>query len=233
MATNTESTHCTTAVCGTRGGYAEDNTMAPNPTVWTLEVVSAKDLEAMDTGGTSDPYTIVQVAKETRKSKVIKKNLNPEWAETFELVVHDVNDTLKVSVWDKDLIDADDLKGETIIPLQDVVGKEVPQKWYTLYQESRVTGEIMLGIKLPKPEDPSEERVLIEWARPEEEDGVSAAKEKFYSQTQHHFNLESVCVPGFLKLPICTYSRSLVATLPELLTRLLTLSRCRSKLVQG
>jgi hypothetical protein len=177
-------------------------TMAPNPTVLTLEVVAAKDLEAMDTGGTSDPYTVVQVAKETRKTKVIKKNLNPEWAETFELVVNDVNDTLKVSVWDKDLIDADDLIGETMIPLQDVVGKEVPQKWYTLYHESRVTGEIMLGIKLPIPEDPTEERILIEWARPEEEeDGVSAAQEKFYSQTQHQFNLESTREHDTHKLP--------------------------------
>jgi hypothetical protein len=122
-----------------------------------LEVVAAKGLEAMDTGGASDPYTIVQVAKEQRKTKVIRKNLNPEWAETFELVVHDVNNTLKVSVWDQDLIDAHDFMGGIMIPLQSVVGQEVTQKWYTLYHASRVVGEIMLSIKLPKPEDPSEE----------------------------------------------------------------------------
>jgi len=179
-------------------GYA----MVQNRTL-TLEVVAAKGLEAMDTGGSSDPYTIVQVgpksngppvsffAKETRKTKVIKKNLNPEWDQSFELVVNDVNDTLKVSVWDRDLMDADDLIGETMIPLQDVVDQEVPQKWYTLHNESRVTGEIMLGIKLPKPENPPEKRIVIEWASPEEEeDGVSAAQEKFYSQKQHQFNKE-------------------------------------------
>jgi Ca2+-dependent lipid-binding protein len=49
-----------------------------------------------DSGGTSDPYVIVQVSNEKRKTKVIKKDLNPEWGEKFELVVNDVNDSLKV-----------------------------------------------------------------------------------------------------------------------------------------
>jgi ankyrin repeat protein/tetratricopeptide (TPR) repeat protein len=132
-------------------------------TVLTLEVVAAKGLEAKDSGGTSDPYTIVQVAKEKRKTKVIQKDLNPEWAEKFELVVNDVNDTLKVSVWDKDFIGSDDLIGETMIPLESVVGQKVPQKWYTLYHESRITGEIMLGMKLPKPEGyKSHEEIIAE-----------------------------------------------------------------------
>ena len=139
------------------GGEEKEGKAKHAPTVLTLEVVAAKGLEAMDTGGTSDPYTIVQVAKEKRKTKVIKKNLNPEWAETFEVVVNDVNDILKVSVWDQDLMDAHDFMGGIMIPLQSVVGQEVTQKWYTLYHESRVVGEIMLSIKLPKPEDPSEE----------------------------------------------------------------------------
>jgi hypothetical protein len=139
------------------GGEEKEGKAKHAPTVLTLEVVAAKGLEAMDTGGASDPYTIVQVAKEQRKTKVIRKNLNPEWAETFELVVHDVNNTLKVSVWDQDLIDAHDFMGGIMIPLQSVVGQEVTQKWYTLYHASRVVGEIMLSIKLPKPEDPSEE----------------------------------------------------------------------------
>jgi len=36
----------------------------------------------------------------------------------------DVNDMLKVQVWDKDLIGADDLIGETLIPLSTLVGKK-------------------------------------------------------------------------------------------------------------
>lgn len=54
------------------------------------------EFEQIFSGGTSDPYAIVQVSNEKRKTKVIKKDLNPEWAEKFELVVNDVHDTLKV-----------------------------------------------------------------------------------------------------------------------------------------
>lgn len=55
--------------------------------------------ERFGSGGTSDPYVIVQVSNEKRKTKVIKKDLNPEWAEKFELVVNDVHDSLKVLVF--------------------------------------------------------------------------------------------------------------------------------------
>lgn len=54
------------------------------------------EFEQIFSGGTSDPYAIVQVSNEKRKTKVIKKDLNPEWAEKFELVVNDVHDSLKV-----------------------------------------------------------------------------------------------------------------------------------------
>ena len=121
-------------------------------TVLTLHVVAGRGLEAKDSGGTSDPYAIVEVGKEKRKTKVIKKDLNPEWDEKFELVVTDVNSMLKVTIWDKDLIGSDDLIGETMIPLETIVGQKAPQKWFTLYNESRITGEVMLGMKMPKPE---------------------------------------------------------------------------------
>lgn len=60
---------------------------------------SRTQFERFGSGGTSDPYVIVQVSNEKRKTKVIKKDLNPEWAEKFELVVNDVHDSLKVLVF--------------------------------------------------------------------------------------------------------------------------------------
>jgi len=137
-------------------------------TILTLEVLAGRSLEAKDSGGTSDPYTIVQVGNEKRKTKVIKKDLNPQWSEKFELVVNDVNDSLRVSVWDKDLIGADDLIGETMIPLESIVGQKVPQKWYTLYAESRITGEVMLGLKLPKPEGYKSNEEIIQGVTPQD-----------------------------------------------------------------
>ncbi|EKX38147.1 hypothetical protein GUITHDRAFT_77473, partial [Guillardia theta CCMP2712] len=81
-------------------------------TILILDLVAGRGLEAMDSNGTSDPYAVIQVGSEKRKSKVIKKDLNPEWNEKFEMVVSDLNDSLRVSVWDKDLIGSDDLIGE-------------------------------------------------------------------------------------------------------------------------
>ena len=173
-------------------------------TVLTLDVVAAKGLEAKDSGGTSDPYAIVQVSKEKRKTKVIKKDLNPEWAEKFELVVNDVNDTLKVSVWDKDLIGSDDLIGETMIPLESIVGQKVPQKWYTLYCDSRITGEIMLGLKLPKPEGYKSNEEIIQDVTPQD---VSKEAEASLNQSNNSDSStamygQHVCTPPHIRIYI-------------------------------
>ena len=95
---------------------------------------AARNLEAMDSGGTSDPYAIAAVGKEKRKTKVVKKELAPEWNEKFEIIVEDLNLPLNLSVWDKDMIGSDDMIGETMIPLTPLVGSKQAAKWYTIYR---------------------------------------------------------------------------------------------------
>ena len=46
---------------------------------------------------------------------------------------------------------SDDLIGETMIPLSTIVGQKSAPKWYTIYRESRITGEVLLAMKLPRP----------------------------------------------------------------------------------
>jgi hypothetical protein len=54
-----------------------------------VTVLKGRDLTKMDFafkgGGKSDPYVLVKFGKETNKSEVIKKNLNPTW--NFKCVV--------------------------------------------------------------------------------------------------------------------------------------------------
>jgi Ca2+-dependent lipid-binding protein len=51
-----------------------------------LTVVEAKDLKAVDSGGTSDPYVkVMHNKKEILKTQVVKKNLNPSWNETVSI----------------------------------------------------------------------------------------------------------------------------------------------------
>ena len=52
-----------------------------------ISVIEAKALKAVDFGGTSDPYVVVDVGDMSKKTKYISKNLNPSWNEQFELCV--------------------------------------------------------------------------------------------------------------------------------------------------
>ena len=52
-----------------------------------LKILQAKNLLAMDLGGTSDPYVKVNLLPETGTTlctEVKHKNCNPKWNETFE-----------------------------------------------------------------------------------------------------------------------------------------------------
>ena len=119
--------------------------------VLTIGIIAARGLEAMDSNGTSDPYVVVHVGSEKRKTKVIQKELNPQWNEKFDILVTDVQGTLRLQVYDKDLIGSDDLIGETMIPISTFVGKKLTQKWYTIFNSSKVTGEVLVSLRLPNP----------------------------------------------------------------------------------
>ena len=154
-------------IYNTDAGSAEDSTeagaLSASPTghevvTLTAHVAAGRRLKAMDRNGFSDPYMVLQVGsassknkKRRRQTKVIKKNLAPEWNEQFEIDVHDLNEALTISVFDKDLIGAGDLIGETLLPLSTLVGNASPT-WHEIYHESVVTGEVLLGFNLPRPQ---------------------------------------------------------------------------------
>ncbi|KAL6993950.1 Protein C2-DOMAIN ABA-RELATED 4 [Sarracenia purpurea var. burkii] len=60
----------------------------------------------------SDPYVIVRHGKQKLKTRVIKKNLNPEWNDYLTLTVSDPNLPVKISVFDKDTFSFDDKMGD-------------------------------------------------------------------------------------------------------------------------
>jgi hypothetical protein len=132
----------------------------------TIAQLAGRALKAMDSSlfgaGTSDPYVTFTVAvgdsedKAKRvQTKVIKKNCNPEWLdETLQLQVSMadiVEGVLRVRVFDKDLVGADDLIGEVLVALSAVSAKEfVAPRWLPILDESQTkTGEIRLQLALP------------------------------------------------------------------------------------
>lgn len=50
-----------------------------------VKVLKAEDLASADMNGKSDPFVCLQLINQFRQTHTVYKNLNPEWAKTFEL----------------------------------------------------------------------------------------------------------------------------------------------------
>lgn len=60
----------------------------------------------------SDPYVVVKMAKQKLKTRVIKKDVNPEWNEDLTLSVSDPSIPVKLTVYDHDTFSKDDKMGD-------------------------------------------------------------------------------------------------------------------------
>ena len=49
-----------------------------------VELSHATNLESMDSNGFSDPYVVLKVAGQQRRSSTVQKTLNPKWKQHFE-----------------------------------------------------------------------------------------------------------------------------------------------------
>ncbi|GLU10677.1 hypothetical protein SLE2022_274630 [Rubroshorea leprosula] len=65
----------------------------------------------------SDPYVIIKMGKQKVKTRVVKKNLNPEWNEKLTLSISDPNIPVKLAVYDKDTFSRDDKMGDAEIDI--------------------------------------------------------------------------------------------------------------------
>ena len=61
---------------------------------------------------TSDPYVVVKMGKQKLKTRVIKKDVNPEWNEDLTLSVTNPVLPLKLTVYDHDTFTKDDNMGD-------------------------------------------------------------------------------------------------------------------------
>ncbi|CAI9780060.1 unnamed protein product [Fraxinus pennsylvanica] len=69
----------------------------------------------------SDPYVIVKMGKQKLKTRVIKKDVNPEWNEDLTLSVADPNLPIKLTVYDHDTFSMDDKMGDAEIDIKPFV----------------------------------------------------------------------------------------------------------------
>ncbi|XP_022862629.1 protein C2-DOMAIN ABA-RELATED 5-like [Olea europaea var. sylvestris] len=69
----------------------------------------------------SDPYVIVRLGKQKLKTRVVRKNLNPEWNEELTLTIADPNLPIKLEVYDRDTFSRDDKMGDAEIDIKTFV----------------------------------------------------------------------------------------------------------------
>ena len=95
-----------------------------------VKVIEAKNLKAAD-GDKSDPYCVLKVADNEKKTKVIDCTLNPIWNQTFyfDIKSYSTNELL-IKIFDKDKLSKDDLLFQWIIPINKLQCGIVEDKWY-------------------------------------------------------------------------------------------------------
>eukprot|EP00178_Gracilaria_changii_P011122 TRINITY_DN31930_c0_g1_i1.p1 TRINITY_DN31930_c0_g1~~TRINITY_DN31930_c0_g1_i1.p1 ORF type:complete len:116 (+),score=26.69 TRINITY_DN31930_c0_g1_i1:37-384(+) len=102
-----------------------------------IEVVEATELAAADLNGKSDPYCILETDQSNKKTKTIKKTLEPQWNEKFKMT-YGVNLNLKVKVFDYDFITSDDLIGSTVVNLDGLEKGTTKDEWYDLKPQGKI-----------------------------------------------------------------------------------------------
>eukprot|EP01130_Rhizamoeba_saxonica_P018482 TRINITY_DN925_c1_g1_i1.p1 TRINITY_DN925_c1_g1~~TRINITY_DN925_c1_g1_i1.p1 ORF type:complete len:458 (-),score=129.19 TRINITY_DN925_c1_g1_i1:38-1411(-) len=129
-----------------------------------VEIIKARDLAAMDRGGTSDPYCVVfnTFNKQKYKTSCIKKTLNPTWNSEFIFFISEPTEGyIFVKLWDKDRWARDDFLGEVAINLRGLERGEPLDDWYHLENEPKkkaksgntAPGQVQIKISCPTLEE--------------------------------------------------------------------------------
>jgi hypothetical protein len=105
-------------------GILQETVSRTIPTKLSITVKKAFRLRDCDQVGLSDPYAVVKLGDQTKRTKTIPGSLNPVWNETFEFMSK-VGDTINLSLWDEDAF-KDESLGNLVLPVS-ALGEFVEQ----------------------------------------------------------------------------------------------------------
>ena len=80
--------------------------------LFNIKIIKAKNIQAMDNNGSSDPYCQLEFlgSPDTiKKTRIIEKSVNPFWDEFFQFEIKSLHDIFKISLIDYDKITKDDI----------------------------------------------------------------------------------------------------------------------------
>ncbi|KAH3743809.1 Lecithin:cholesterol acyltransferase [Pelomyxa schiedti] len=105
-----------------------------------LELIGAKNLSAHDLNGFSDPYCVIKFGRQTFKTDIQKKTLNPTWNEKFFMIVSpfgpsDPEPVVTIEVWDWDRFGSGDIIGTMQLILPEVIPNTPQDVWCDIYAD--------------------------------------------------------------------------------------------------
>jgi len=136
--------------------YLEKELISRGPSGIKITLHCGTNLASKDSNGFSDPYVKFDVAGKQYKTKIIWKNLDPSWDESFEITEKGVsynNLHIVFTVMDKDVVGSDDYMGETesINCSAPWVGEVFPKTSFELNNSSKpkshVSGSIFISVE--------------------------------------------------------------------------------------
>ena len=95
-----------------------------------------------------DPYVIIYYGTlEHRTTTIDNAGKNPEWTnEVFDFYVINIDDTIRLEVWDEDLA-TDDLVGESTIVLKELAIDDGFDDWFMIRNKGKKVGAVRLKVK--------------------------------------------------------------------------------------
>ena len=121
------------------------------PQLGIVNIIRARGLKAMDSGGTSDPYVVVQFAGQSQKTWPKIKTLNPEWNEKFEFKVSKddrINSEIVFQCFDKDIMGDDDDMGKFTIKMMQLPVAQAYRVWKQFDDAENFPGDVEIEILL-------------------------------------------------------------------------------------
>ncbi|XP_035701326.1 multiple C2 and transmembrane domain-containing protein isoform X3 [Folsomia candida] len=96
----------------------------------TVKVFEAQGLAALDIGGKSDPFVVLELVNARLQTQTEYRTLNPIWNKIFTFAVKDFTSILDLTVFDEDKNHKQEFLGRLSLPLWEIKNGE--KKWHLL-----------------------------------------------------------------------------------------------------